>query len=192
MRTDNVSPLRRMAVLALVVLALAVTGCGASVPSSPAVEATASSAPSPTAATTAVQDLSAIACATEDPEDVGDLTGAWRGDDRGVYYIRQVGDCVWWFGTEIREMEPGVLGQPGFANVATGRMDGTEIRMEWADLPIGDILGGGGLTLVYDPANDLLRITEQRGDWVRYGASTLTRIAPEASPEPSASASASP
>jgi hypothetical protein len=139
-----------------------------------------------------VPDLSAIACATEDPENVGDLTGVWRGDDRGVYYIRQVGACVWWFGTEIREMEPGVLGQQGFANVATGRMDGTEIRMEWADLPIGDILGGGGLTLVYDPADDRLRITEQRGDWVPYGASTLTRIRPQESPGPSPTAPASP
>ena len=189
------SPLRSTAVVAVVVLLLAsaVAGCGASVPTSPAAEATASPALTPTAAaTTSVADLSAIACATEDPEDVGDLTGAWRGDDRGVYYIRQVGACVWWFATEIRDMKPGVLGQLGFANVATGRMDGTEIRVEWADLPAGDILGGGGLTLVYDPANDLLRITEQRGDWVRYGASMLTRIPPEASPEPSASASASP
>jgi hypothetical protein len=70
-------------------------------------------------------------------------------------------------------MEPGVLGLPGFANVATRRMDGTEIRLEWADLPIGDILGGGGSPLVHDPANDVLRITEQRGDWVPFGASTL-------------------
>lgn len=89
-------------------------------------------------------------------------------------------------------MEPGVLGQKGFANVGTGRVDGTDLVMEWADLPVGDILGGGGLTLVYDPANDRLRITEQRGDWVRYGASTLTRIRPEASPKPTESPSASP
>ena len=52
-------------------------------------------------ASTSFTDLSAIACATDDPADVGELTGAWAGSDGGVYYIRHVGDCVWWFGTEL-------------------------------------------------------------------------------------------
>ena len=52
-------------------------------------------------------DLSAIACATDDPTDIGELTGAWQGSEGGVYYIRQVGDCVWWFGTELIDIEPG-------------------------------------------------------------------------------------
>jgi hypothetical protein len=194
-RAHKVSPLRWTAVLPLVVLplVLAVAGCGATVPSSPATEVPPPSAPPPSdTATSTATDLSAIGCATKDPEDGGDLTGAWQGDDHGVYYIRQVGDCLWWFGTEIRDIEPGVTGQAGFANVASGRLTGTDIEVEWADLPVGNILGGGGLSLVYDRKNDRLRITEQRGDWIPFGASTLTRIRPEASPEPSASASASP
>ena len=187
------SPVRRTVVLAFVVLlgALAVAGCGSDAPSSPATDDMASAAPSPSAAATSTAtDLSAIACATKNPEDLGPLTGAWQGDDDGVYYIRHVGDCVWWFGTEIPAIEPGVTGQRGFANVATGRVNGTEIQVEWADLPIGDVLGGGGLTLVYDPVDDRLRITDQRGDWVPFGARTLTRIRPQ--PSPAASASASP
>jgi hypothetical protein len=171
------------------ILALAVVACGDSAPSPSAATDAASSTPSPTAT---AADLSAIACATADPTDVGELTGPWRGSEGGVYYIRQVGDCVWWFGTDINGLEPGLTGQNGFANVASGRVDGTRIDVEWADLPAGDTLGGGGLSLVYDEANDRLTVTEQRGDWIPFGATTFTRIEPPASPEPSPSASASP
>ena len=116
----------------------------------------------------------------------------WAGSEGGVYYIRQVGDCVWWFGTELKDIEPGQAGQLGFANVATGRVDGTRIEVEWADLPLGNVLGGGGLSLVYDEENDQLSITEQRGDWQPFGASVFTRIEPGASPQASPSASPSP
>ena len=187
-------PVARMA-FALIVLSmtLALAGCGNSAPSASAGDDPASSAPSPSAgADTTVFDLSTIACATDDPGDVGELTGAWQGNDTGVYYIRQVGDCVWWFGTELKDIESGQTGQPGFANVAVGRVDGTHIEVEWADLPAGDVLNGGGLTLVYDEENDQLRITEQRGDGQAYGATTFTRIEPTASPDASPSASGSP
>jgi hypothetical protein len=165
-------------------LVLSVAGCG--------VEPTASP-PAPTASVgTSGADLSAIACATADPGDVGELTGAWQGDDQGVYYIRQVGDCLWWFGTELRDIEPGVTGQRGFANVASGRVDGSEIEVEWADVPMGDILNGGGLTLDYDELNGRLVITERRGEGERFGATMFTRIEPGASPNASPSESARP
>ena len=127
-------------------------------------------------------DLSVIGCATDDPDDVGELTGVWAGSEGGVYYIRHVGHCVWWFGTELEDFESGVTGQPGFANVASGRVTGTQIDVEWADLPIGDILGGGGLTFTYDAEDGQLVLTEQRGGWVPFGATILTRIEPAASP----------
>jgi hypothetical protein len=179
------SRMRRTAItLVALTLALTLGGCGNDAPSPSSADAAGSD--------TAASDLSAIACAMNDPDGVGDLTGAWSGDDTGVYYIRQVGDCVWWFGTEIEDIEPGLTGQPGFANVASGRMVGTKIDVEWADLPMGHILGGGGLTLVYDEENDQLRITQQRGDWQPFGATTLTRIDPDASRDASPSESASP
>lgn len=171
-----VIPLHRSLAIVLV-LALVVAGCGESAASS-----SASSVPSP--------DLSAIACATDDPTDVGELTGAWQGDDSGVYYIRQVGDCVWWFGTEVEHIEP--AGQGGFANVASGRVDGTRIEVEWADIPLGTVMGGGGLTLVYDAENDRLAITDQRGDWQPFGATTFSRIEPGTRNAASPSESASP
>ena len=58
-------------------------------------------------------------------------------------------------------------------------MDGTEIVLEWADVPMGNILNGGGLTLVYDEQNDQLVITERRGDGEPFGATTFSRIEPD-------------
>ena len=180
-------PSGRMAIaLVVLTLTLALAACGDDA-------ASASTAPAFSPGTSATgADLSAIACATEDPEDVGGLTGAWSGDDSGVYYIRQVGDCVWWFGTEIEDIDPGLTGQDGFANVASGRVDGTRIDVEWVDLPMGDILGGGGLTLEYDQDDDLLVIRERRGVWIPFGATTFTRIELNASPDASPSEPASP
>lgn len=173
-------PLRRtVIVLALLTVTFALAACAGQA---------ASPSPSADASPAAVSDLNAIACATDHPEHVGDLTGAWAGDDDGVYYIRQVGDCVWWFGTGLVDIEPGQTGQQGWSNVAAGRVNGTQIEMEWADVPVGEILGGGGLTLTFDEADDQLVITGRRGDW-GFGATTLTRITdatPDASPSESA------
>ena len=164
-------PLRRtapiMSSVLIVTLALAACGDDLATPSARS-DRVARPLPSTTAA-----DLSAIACARTIPPMSGELTGAWEGDDTGVYYIRQVGDCVWWFGTELRDIERGVTGQPGFANVAAGRVDGTEIVVEWADVPMGNILNGGGLTLVYDEAADRLEITERRGVGQQFGATAV-------------------
>jgi hypothetical protein len=173
-------PSSRATALLVSTLTLALAGCG--------VEAT---SPSPTPSVrvgTSDIDLSAIACASNDPTGSGDLTGAWSGNDGGVYYIRQVGDCVWWFATTLEDLTSGRTGQDGLSNVASGRIQGAHIEVEYVDLPAGETPGGGGgLTLVYDAENDELAITEQRGDWLHYAASRLTRIEPVASPEASPS-----
>ena len=181
-------------VVVVLTLTLVLAGCGGNAASPSAGDNPASSVPSSSAGTsTTVVDLSAIACATTDPADVGELTGAWAGDDHGVYYIRQVGDCVWWFGTELVDIERGLTGQAGFANVASGRISGTRIEVEWADVPMGNILGGGALTLVLDEETNHLVITERRGNWSPpFGATMFTRIEPSASSDAAPSASASP
>ena len=140
----------------------------------------------------AVAALSAIACGTDDPTGVGELTGAWSGSTGAVYYVRQVGDCVWWFGTEVDDIEPGRTGQPGFANVASGRFDGLNVVVEYADLPLGNEMGGGGLTFIYDGEDGTLTLTDQRGDWKAFGDRVLTRIDPQASSEPSPTTPSSP
>jgi hypothetical protein len=147
--------------------------------------------PTPSPSASAPNPLSAIQCATDDPTGVGELTGAWAGSAGGVYYIRQVGDCVWWFGTELKDIVPGGTGQPGFANAAVGRLEGAHLELEYVDLPLGDILGGGGLSWTYVDGNQLL-LTEQRGDWQPFGDTALTRIQGQPSPEPAATSPASP
>lgn len=179
-------------VLVGLTLTLALVACGDIAPGPSAGDDSASAASPGADPSTTTTDLAAIACATDDPEDVGELTGAWSGSEGGVYYIRQVGDCVWWFGTEIEDIEPGLTGQRGFANVASGRVDGTRLEVEYADLPVGNVLGGGGLTFAYDEENGTLTLTEQRGDWIRFGGSVLTRIERNASPDASPSAASSP
>jgi len=184
---------RRTATLAVVLLFLAVVvvGCATTLERSQA-----ENGPSPSPAPSpgdgmAVTDLSAIGCARDDPADEGELTGAWAGNDTGTYYIRQVGDCVWWFGTEVMDIAPGATGQRGFANVASGRIVGTQVDLEFADVPLGDTVNGGGLTFTYDEATGQLTLTEQRGGRQPFGGTVLTRIdsppSPAASPSPSAS-----
>jgi hypothetical protein len=175
-------------------LALAIAGCGITIESSPP-ETGRSSSPTPSPASTggsrAITDLSAIGCAREDPADEGELTGAWAGNDSGVYYIRQVGDCVWWFGTEVRDVELGPTSQRGFANVASGRIVGTQVDLEWVDIPLGHTVNGGGLTFIYDEERGELTLVEQRGGNQAFGGTVLTRIDPTVSPTASASPSAS-
>jgi hypothetical protein len=87
------------------------------------------------------------------------LTGVWDVDDGGLYYLRQLGDCVWWFGTSLREIGEG--NQDGFANVAVGTVVDDELRFDWADVPLGGILGVGSLTLTIDPSGDqLVKVAE--------------------------------
>jgi TolB-like protein len=68
------------------------------------------------------------------------LSGAWQCDDGGVYYIRQLGNKIWWFG----ENHPN---SPSWSNVAYGEIYGSEIRLQWSDVPKGYIMNSGELIL---------------------------------------------
>jgi hypothetical protein len=184
---------RRQATIAahsVLLVGLVVAGCGSTLQRSP-VQATAASSPSPSVGT-ALTDLSVIGCAADDPADEGELTGAWVGNDNGVYYIRQVGDCVWWFGTEVRDIELGRTSQRGFANVASGRIIGTQVDLEWVDVPLGDTVNGGGLTFIYDDERGELTLAEQRGGRLPFGGTVLTRIQPDATSSATPSATPTP
>jgi hypothetical protein len=164
----------------VLLLALAVAGCGSDAPTPSAPAGSAEASPSAAGSGMAMTDLSVIGCAADDPTDEGKLTGAWAGNDSGVYYIRQVGDCVWWFGTEVRDIELGATGQRGFANVASGRIVGTQVDLEWVDVPLGYTVNGGGLTFIYHQERGELTLAEQRGGREPFGGTVLTRIQPEA------------
>ena len=70
-----------------------------------------------------------------------DLTGQWRCNDGGTYYVRQVGPEVWWYGRSAD-------GGRSFSNVFHGRIqgDGHAIAGRWADVPMGRTLNSGQLT----------------------------------------------
>jgi hypothetical protein len=72
------------------------------------------------------------------------LTGAWHADDVGSYYLRQIGDTVWWLGLSRDQGRT-------FANVFRGTLSGVLIEGAWVDVPLGTdpILGGGPLSLFY-------------------------------------------
>jgi hypothetical protein len=78
-----------------------------------------------------------------------DLTGAWAGNDMSTYYIRQIGNTVWWLNLSRDQGRT-------FANVFLGTI-GTEtingsvrqvINGNWVDIPHGQTANSGTLTLV--------------------------------------------
>jgi hypothetical protein len=74
------------------------------------------------------------------------VTGIWRGNDGGIYYVRQTPAGVAWFAQQCSAA--GVV--PDFANVFAGTRDGNIVRGSWADVPYGRALGAGNLDLRVD------------------------------------------
>jgi hypothetical protein len=84
-----------------------------------------------------------------DPNDIY-VTGAWAGDDGGIYYLRQLGSgVVWWNGMSGRDGSPSDLGRD-WNNVGRGVINGLEIDVEWSDVSRGDDLGNGTLKLIVE------------------------------------------
>ncbi len=96
-----------------------------------------------------------------------DLTGRWRGNDGGVYYLRQVGSELWAYG----ENAPS---QPAWSNVMHGVVYGSQIRLQWADVPKGRAAGSGYMHLEVAPDGRLIarhRVGAFAGsEWVREAA----------------------
>ena len=70
-------------------------------------------------------------------------TGVYQCDDGGHYYVRTVGNTVWWAG--LSNNGDGLA----FSNVFRGKFDDKDdtIKGNWVDVPRGGNLGRGGLTL---------------------------------------------
>jgi hypothetical protein len=64
------------------------------------------------------------------------LTGAWKANDQGTYYMRRIGHNVWWLGDG-----PG----DSWMHVFSGTEDGRTITGRWAD--VRGASGKGTLTL---------------------------------------------
>ncbi|WP_152537372.1 hypothetical protein [Aquimarina pacifica] len=70
--------------------------------------------------------------------DENDITGRWIGDDGGVYYIREYGNMVVWFGERFF-----ISGQPSWSNIAWGSRFYSQLWLDWADVPKGSANSSG-------------------------------------------------
>ena len=57
------------------------------------------------------------------------LSGVWAADDMATYYVRQIGNAVWWLGLSQDQGRT-------FANLFRGTVMGSNVQGEWIDLPI--------------------------------------------------------
>ena len=92
------------------------------------------------------------------------LTGRWRCNDGGSYFIRQVGSELWWYG-QSRD------GGATWSNVFHGRIQENQVIGRWADVPHGRIQNAGEMSLQILGAHKL-RATRRTGG---FGGSEWTR-----------------
>jgi hypothetical protein len=93
-----------------------------------------------------------------------DLTGVWKCDDGGKYYIRQLGSKLWWYG----EQNPS---NPSWSNVMEGTLSGDTITAFWADVPKGGNMESGELVLNVESPNKI-KVVHQTGG---FGGSSWSR-----------------
>jgi hypothetical protein len=141
---------------------LALTACGITAPPSASLQASATDEPSQ------LPELVAVLCLPApipfDPTDF-DLTGAWAGDDGGIYYLRQVESVVWWSGMSGRDRSPLDVGRD-WNNVARGVINGLQIDVEGSDVPRGPALGNGSLVLnIQDDGKGNIQIVKVVDHW---------------------------
>lgn len=64
------------------------------------------------------------------------MTGTWKANDGGTYYVREAGTTIWWMGENKKA---------GFTNVFRGTRSGNVVTGSWADIKGG--IGSGLLSL---------------------------------------------
>jgi hypothetical protein len=91
-----------------------------------------------------------------------DLTGVWRANDGGTYWIRQIGSTkIWWVGFSGSPDTP-TMGR-SFSNVFTGTIVGTTITGTWVDVPRGTTAGSGTLRLAIKGSTALVKTYSSGG-----------------------------
>lgn len=181
---------RQSRITVLGVLCLTLAACGASSSSPKATASGPASIPAtPVAATTQsptptpVPSVAVAAPCTArplkfDPKNVI-LTGAWHGSDDGIYYLRQIGTALWWSGMSGQAGPPAKLGRE-WNNVAMGQIkDDLTIALNWADVPRGQILGGGTLVWkIQDDGTGNVKLTKISETGSGFGGEVFTPCRP--------------
>lgn len=92
------------------------------------------------------------------------LTGVWKCSDGGTYYVRQLGNNVWWYGESSN-------GQ--WSNIFHGALDGDWLEGFWLDVPKGRDHDNGALRIRIDSRNEFHREHKTGDD---FGGSHWRRI----------------
>ena len=77
---------------------------------------------------------------------LADLSGEWTCDDGGRYYLRQVGNTLYWYGEHS-------VTNPAWSNVYYARIQGDRVKGNWADVPKGGTNSRGVLHLQIKDGN---------------------------------------
>jgi hypothetical protein len=98
---------------------------------------------------------------------LADLSGEWTCDDGGRYYLRQVGNTLYWYGEHS-------VTNPAWSNVYYAHVQGDQVRGNWADVPKGRTNSRGELRLQIREGDNVLVATHKTGGfggsrWVRAG-----------------------
>jgi len=100
---------------------------------------------------------------------LNELSGIWKGNDGGTYYIQQDGDRVWWIG--VSSLKEGT----GFSNVFDGQRENDIITGKWADVPMGKTQNNGKLSAICNyvsGGDDTLTITSSSGG---FGGTVISK-----------------
>jgi len=164
----------RRIIVWLVLAGSLVAACGSSASPTPS----ATTAPTP-AASPLVGGVCTPAPIKFDPKAKIDLTGAWAGDDDGIYYVRQRGNVIWWNGMSDRALPPEHLGRD-WNNVGRGEIKkDLTIVSDWVDVPRGGIDGYGTVNFKIGPDSaGNLQITKTSETGTGRGDTVWTRCQP--------------
>ncbi len=95
-----------------------------------------------------------------------DLTGVWKANDGGTYYLRQAGNTLNWYGERAKN-------NPAWANIFRGDVHGDRITGKWIDVPKGRAMSRGMLRLEIRRNGNVLIAKQQTGG---FGGSRWTRV----------------
>src|SRR5216684_1009614 len=87
-------------------------------------------------------------CANGAP--IRELNGYYEADNGGAYFIRQIGDTVYWFGEDPNG---------AWANVLVGTISGNKITARFWDVPKGKTQGMGEMILQIQNDDSLIKLS---------------------------------
>jgi len=103
---------------------------------------------------------------------LADLTGTWRADDGGTYYLREMNGMLHWYGEQDAT-------NPRWANVFHGKIRHGRIQGQWMDVPKGRTVGSGDMELVIRDNGNVLEAVQKSGG---FGGSRWTRAGYQPAP----------